>query len=77
MIPTKALQVFGSDEEAMSADLDLINFINHKRVGYEDEIDSEQLYGVIQTEGCHPGYLKLIMTKQAVWSLHAGNSEWR
>ena len=75
MIQTKALQVLESDEEVISADTDIISLITQKRVGYEDEIDSEQLCYVIQTEGCHPGYLKLITTKQTVRSLHAESSE--
>ncbi|KAK2188389.1 hypothetical protein NP493_133g01012 [Ridgeia piscesae] len=73
--PLRTLQTLKSRLDITSADIDIISVIDQKRVGYEDETDTEQLYYVIQTEGCHPGYLQLTMTPQAMRSLLDDNGD--
>ena len=73
--PLRTLQTLKSRLDITSADIDIISVIDQKRVGYKDETDTEQLYYVIQTEGCHPGYLQLTMTPQAMRSLLDDNGD--
>ena len=73
--PTGNLQPQMSRLDVTSADIDIISVIDQRRVGYKDEIDTDQLSYVIQTEGCHPGYLQLIITQQAMGSLFDDNGD--